>query len=149
MALALALRDTRRLLRVTGAVAAALLLTFAILGLSGARLSLLHIIALQLVAGVGLNYALFFARRQLDEEERSRTLRTLVTCNGMSLLTFGLLAFCRTPLLREIGVTAAVGMVAAMVFAFLFAGEASPRPEAVDHGGPGTVNQDKTEAPNR
>ena len=149
VALALALRDTRQLLRVTGAVAAALLLTFAILGLSGARLSLLHIIASQLVAGVGLNYALFFARRQLDEEERSRTLRTLVTCNGMSLLTFGLLAFCRTPLLREIGVTAAVGMVAAMVFAFLFAGETSPRPEAVDHGEPGTVNQEKTETRDR
>ena len=125
LALALALRDGWRLLRVTGSVAAALLLTVAVLGLSGARLSLPHIIALQLVAGVGLNYALFFARTQLDEEERSRTLRTLFTCNIMSLWTFGLLAFCRTPLLREIGVTVAVGIVSAMLFAFLFAGEAT------------------------
>ncbi|MSP01567.1 MAG: hypothetical protein EXR07_11050 [Acetobacteraceae bacterium] len=126
VALAISLRDWRRVARVAGAVGAALLLTFAILGLSGARLSLLHIVALQLVAGVGLNYALFFARRQLDDEERSRTLRTLVTCNVMSLLTFGLLAFCRTPLLREIGVTTAIGVVSAMFFAFLFAGEARP-----------------------
>ncbi len=72
--------------------------------LSGVRLSLIHLVALQLVAGVGLDYALFFARRQLDGEERARTLRTLVTCNAMTLLTFGLLACCQTPLLRDIGV---------------------------------------------
>ncbi len=125
-ALAVSSRDWRHIARVTGAVGAALLVTFAVLGLAGARLSLLHVVALQLVMGVGLDYALFFARRQLDEEERSRTLRTLVTCNAMSLLTFGLLAFCRTPLLREIGVTTAVGVVCAMIFAFLFAGEARP-----------------------
>ena len=126
LALAVALRDRRHLSRVVGPVGAALLLTCAVLALAGTGFSLLHLVALQLVAGVGLDYALFFARRQLDEEERARTLRTLVTCNVMSLLTFGLLAFCRTPLLREIGATVAVGVVSAMLFAFLFAGEARP-----------------------
>lgn len=125
-ALALSLRDWRRLARVAGAVGASLLIAFAVLALMGERFSLLQIVAIQLVAGVGLDYALFFARPQLDEEERSRTLRTLVTCNIMSLLTFGLLAFCRTPLLREIGVTVAVGMVSAMACAFMFAGELQP-----------------------
>ena len=67
----------------------------------GVRLSMLHLVALQFTAGVGLDYALFYARRQLDEEERARTLRTLVTCNAMTLLTFGLLAFCRTPVLAR------------------------------------------------
>ena len=66
--------------------------TAALLTAAGALLSLIHLVALQLVAGVGLDYALFFARRQLDAEERARTLRTLVTCNAMTLLTFGLLA---------------------------------------------------------
>jgi len=65
--------------------------------------------ALQLVAGVGLDYALFFARRQLDEEERARTLRTLTTCNAMTLLSFGLLLFRRTPVLHSIGATVAIG----------------------------------------
>ncbi len=88
----------------------------------GRGLSLLHLVALQLVAGVGLDYALFFARPRLDAEERARTVRTLVTCNGMTLLTFGLLAACQTPLLRDIGVTVAVGAVLAMAFAFLLAG---------------------------
>jgi predicted exporter len=117
------LRDWR-VARVLGALAAAMLVTIAVLTLAGARLSLIHLVALQLVAGVGLDYALFFARRQLDEEERARTVRTLVTCNGMTLLTFGLLAGCQTPLLRDIGVTVALGALLAMVFSHLFAGRA-------------------------
>ena len=124
--LAIGLRDPVRVARVAGAVAAAGLVTVAVLAASGARVSLIHLVALQLVAGVGLDYALFFARRQLDAEERARTLRTLVTCCAMTLLTFGLLAACQTPLLRDIGITVAVGAGLAMAFAFLFAG-AGPR----------------------
>jgi predicted exporter len=122
-ALAIGLRSAARVLHVLGSVGAAMLVTVAVLTLLGARLSLIHLVALQLVAGVGLDYALFFARRQLDTEERARTLRTLVTCNAMTLLTFGLLAACQTPLLRDIGMTVALGAILAMLFAFLFAGE--------------------------
>ena len=118
------LRNLMRVARVLGAVGAALLVTVAALAAAGARLSLIHLVALQLVGGVGLDYALFFARRQLDAEERARTLRTLVTCNAMTLLTFGLLAACQTPVLRDIGITVAVGAVLAMGFAFMVAGKA-------------------------
>ena len=121
--LAAGLREPMRVLRVLSAVGAALLVTVAGLTAAGVRLSLIHLVALQLVAGVGLDYALFFARRQLDAEERARTLRTLVTCNGMTLLTFGLLAACQTPLLRDIGITVAAGALLAMAFSFLFAGQ--------------------------
>ena len=121
--LAAGLRDPVRVLRVLGAVGAALVVTVAGLTAAGVQLSLIHLVALQLVAGVGLDYALFFARRPLDAEERARTLRTLVTCNGMTLLTFGLLAACQTPLLRDIGVTVAAGALLAMAFSFLFAGQ--------------------------
>ena len=126
--LAIGLRDLRRLSCVVGAVGAAGLVTVAILTAAGERLSLIQIVSLQFVAGVGLDYALFYARRQLDAEERARTLRTLATCNAMTLLTFGLLTFCRTPLLRQMGGTVAIGAVAAMIFAFLFAG-LPPQPE--------------------
>ena len=118
------LRDLLRVLRVLGSVLAALLVTVALLTWAGVRLSLIHLVALQLVAGVGLDYALFYARRQLDAEERARTLRTLVTCNAMTLLTFGLLAACQTPVLRDIGITVAAGAALAMGFAFLVAGKA-------------------------
>jgi len=122
LVLAIGLRSLAMTLRVVGAIAAAMLVTVAILTAAGARLSLLNLVALQFVGGVGLDYALFYARRQLDQEERARTLRTLATCNAMTLLTFGLLALCRTPLLQAIGVTVAVGAVAAMGFSFLFVG---------------------------
>ncbi len=116
-----------RVVRVLAAVAAALLVTVAVLSAGGIRLSLMHLVALQLVAGVGLDYALFFARPLLDAEERARTLRTLLTCNGMTLLTFGLLATCQTPILRDIGITVAIGAVLALAFSFVIAGQPPPR----------------------
>lgn len=118
--------EWRRLPRVLGPVLAAVVLAGAALAVGGARLSLVHVVALQLVAGVGFDYAVFFSRPQLDDEERARTLRTLVTCNAMTLLTFGALACCRTPFLHDIGLTVAVGAALAMAAAFLFAG---PVPE--------------------
>lgn len=131
-ALVLGLRDPRRVLRVAGAVGAALLIAVAVLTAAGVQFSLLQIVALQFAAGVGLDYALFFARPQLDAEERARTLRTLLTCNAMTLLTFGLLATARTPLLRQIGLAVVTGAVASMITAFLFAG---PRPGCNGEGG--------------
>ena len=119
------LRDGRRVARVVASISAAGLLTVALLTALGAPLSLISIVSLQFVGGVGLDYALFFGRRQLDAEERARTLRTLATCNAMAVMTFGLLAFCRTPLLRDIGQTVVIGTVAALCLSFLFAG---PRP---------------------
>lgn len=122
LALALGLRSVGRAARVLGAVAAALGATAAVLTFAGVRFSLIHVVALQLVAGVGLDYALFFARRQLDAEERARTLRTLLVCISMTLLSFGLLATCSTPLLRDIGITVGLGALLAMCCAFLFVG---------------------------
>jgi predicted exporter len=123
------LRQPLMVARIALAIGSAALLTVAVLSAFGVRLSMLHLVALQFVAGVGLDYALFYARRQLDEEERARTLRTLVTCNAMTLLTFGLLAFCRTPVLQAIGVTVAIGAVSAMCFSFFFVG-LRPEPDA-------------------
>jgi predicted exporter len=125
LALLVGLRRPGAVVRIVLAIGSATLVTVAVLTAAGVRLSLLHLVALQFTAGVGLDYALFYARRQLDQEERARTLRTLVTCNAMTLLTFGLLATCQTPLLRAIGMTVAIGAVAAMGFSFLFVG---PRP---------------------
>jgi predicted exporter len=121
-ALLLGLRDWRRVAAVIGSLVGAGMLTVAVLSVFGHHLSLVHIVALQFVAGVGLDYAIFFARRQLDGDERARTLRTLVTCNAMTLLTFGMLAICQTPLLRDIGRTVAIGAVSALVLTFLWVG---------------------------
>lgn len=126
------LRDPWRVARVAGAVLAALVVAVATLTLLGVRVSLLQVVALQLAAGVGIDYALFFARAQADAEERARTLRTLITCNAMTLMTFGLLATARTPLLRQIGLTVVIGAAAAMIAGFLFAGPRRAEPEPGD-----------------
>jgi predicted exporter len=125
LALAVALRDAWHVARVILPIASALALTVATLTALGEKLALPQLLALPFVAGVGLDYALFFARRRIDAEERARTLRTLLTCMATALVTFGLLAFCRTPLLRGIGGTVAIGVVAAMLCAFFFAGSSA------------------------
>jgi predicted exporter len=113
-------------LRVIAPIAAALATTLALLDAGGAKLSLFHLTALPLGAGLGLDYAVFFARKLRDEDERARTFRTLLLCNALALLTFGLLLTCRTPLLREIGLTVAVSAAAGMVYAFFFSGRLAP-----------------------
>ncbi|OUI86487.1 hypothetical protein HC62_06560 [Acetobacter tropicalis] len=120
------LGSVNRILRVISSVGAALCTLLAVLAWSGQPLTLIHLISLQFVLGVSLDYALFFARPQLDDAERARTMRTLMTCNIMTVLTFGLLAACNTPLLQEIGKTVALGVALAMAYGFLFAGQ---RPE--------------------
>ncbi len=125
-ALVAGLWDARRIAGVLAAVGAAIVVTLGLLTLFGTQFSVFHLVALQLVAGVGLDYAIFFARRQLDVEERLRTLRALGLCNAMTLATFGLLAFSRVPLLRGIGVTVGIGALSAIFFGFLFA---APIPE--------------------
>jgi predicted exporter len=120
------LGSVNRILRVISSVGAALCTLLAVLAWSGQPLTLIHLISLQFVLGVSLDYALFFARPQLDDAERARTMRTLMTCNIMTVLTFGLLATCNTPLLQEIGKTVALGVALAMAYGFLFAGQ---RPE--------------------
>ena len=115
------LRRPGRLLRVLAAMVAAQVVTVALLTLAGTKLSPIHLASLLLVGGVGLDYALFLAREQLDAEERARTLRTLVTCHAIILLTFGLLATCTTPILRDMGVAIALGAALSLGFAFLIA----------------------------
>ncbi|WP_367159374.1 MMPL family transporter [Kozakia baliensis] len=126
--LAVGLRDARRLGRVLRAVAAVGVVLLAILMGRSGGISVVHVVALQFVLGVALDYALFFARPQVDAAERTRTLRTLLTCNTMTVLTFGLLATCHTPLLRDIGFTVATGAFLALIFSFMLSGPRTKLP---------------------
>ena len=129
--LAVGLRDSRRALRVAGPVAGALVATLAILSLAGARLTLFHLVSLLLMVGVSIDYGLFFNRQESSAADAQRTLHSIVNCNVATLLTFGLLALCRTPILRSIGMTVATGVLCAIVLAFVFA---QPRPRSTAAG---------------
>jgi predicted exporter len=113
--LAWGLRSPARAARVLVPVLAALVLDVAILLLAGTRLSLFNLVALLLVVGIGLNYALFFNRPVPDPEERQRTLLSLAVCGATTLSAFGCLAFSQTPVLHAIGITVALGTVLSLV----------------------------------
>jgi predicted exporter len=113
--LAWGLRSLLQAARVLVPVLAAVVLDVALLLLAGHRLSLFNLVALLLVVGIGLNYALFFNRPAADPQERELTLLSLVVCGATTLCAFGCLAFSQTPVLRAIGVTVTLGAILAFV----------------------------------
>ncbi len=119
--LAIHLRSAVRVLQVLAPIAAAVAGAAAILLAAGTKLTLFHLVALLLVAGVGSNYALFFEREPTDEGERRRTVFAVAFCATTTALAFGLLAWSQIPVLKMIGATAAIGAVASFAFATLIA----------------------------
>lgn len=107
--LAVSLRSSARAATVLLPVAAAVVLDVALLLLLGRTLSLFHLVALLLVVGVGLNYALFFERPQADDADRARTRLSVAVCAGTTLSVFGSLMFSGTPVLKAIGETVFFG----------------------------------------
>lgn len=122
------LRSAATTVRVLVPVLTAALLDVATLLLFEQSLTVFHMVALLLVIGVGLNYALFFNRRHWDAEERALTWLSLVVAGLATLCASGALATSGTPVLRAIGTTIALGTVYAFALsAFLSRREA-------DHG---------------
>ena len=96
------------------------LLVPAALQLAGVPLSLFHLIALVLAAGLGLDYALFFEHAESDRAAQQRTLHALLVCAASTLMVFALLASASIPVLRAIGITVSLGVVCNFVLAALF-----------------------------
>lgn len=109
-AVGLAFRDARRAWHVLAPMTLATLLAIAVLRACGVPLSLFHLVAITLAAGLGLHYALFFERPVADALEARRTLHATVVCVAAAVLVFGLLATSAVPVLRAIGATVALGV---------------------------------------
>jgi predicted exporter len=106
----LALRSLRRAWHVLAPMTLATFLVLAVERLAGIPVSLFHLVALILAAGLGLHYALFFERDTNDPAEQRRTLHATVVCVISALLVFGMLAWSSIPVLRAIGLTVALGV---------------------------------------
>jgi predicted exporter len=119
--LAVGLGSLRRAAHVAAPVAAAVPLTVALLVVLGERIGVFHLVALLLVLGIGLNYALFYERKSANESERERTRLAVALCNICAVVTFGCLAFSATPVLHAIGSTVVLGAVIALSLAALWA----------------------------
>ena len=115
--LAVALRSLRRVWEVLAPLAAALIVTVAILVAGGDRLNIFHVVALLLVVGVGSNYTLFFERRNMANSSPERTVTSLLLCNLSTVIGFGVIGFASTPVLSAIGSTVAIGAFLSLVFA--------------------------------
>ena len=117
----LALRAPRRVLRVLLPMALTTLLILAALRAFGVELTLFHLVALILAAGLGLDYALFFDHAGDGHADQLRTLHALVVCSLTTLLVFLLLALSSIPVLRAIGSTVTIGVVGNFVLGLLIA----------------------------
>jgi predicted exporter len=123
--LGLGLRRWRRVRDVMVPVLAAIAATTAILALADVHLSLLHIVSLLLVLGIGVNYSLFFNRVTEDAADRLRSTYSVAIANLTTLIAFGALATSGTAVLQAIGQTVVLGAALALIFSGAWA-----RPEA-------------------
>lgn len=119
--LLLVTRAPGRSLRILTAVGSGLVLTVAALILFGISLSLFHLIALLLIVGLCLDYAVFFSRPLNDLQERLRTATSVSICALSTVAVFGLLAMSSLPVLRAMGLTVVLGVVFSFLAAALLA----------------------------
>jgi predicted exporter len=122
----LALRQRRRVYSVLAPMVLTTLLVLAILQLGGVSLSLFHLIALILAAGLGLDYALFFEHAADDPLEQRRTLHAVLVCSLSTLMVFALLSTSSLPVLRAIGITVTLGVISNFVLALLLTRAPTP-----------------------
>ena len=85
----------------------------------GISMTVFHLIALILAAGLGLDYALFFELPAADRHEQVRTFHAVLACTATTFLVFALLACSSLPVLRGIGLTVAIGVAGNFVLALL------------------------------
>jgi predicted exporter len=115
-----ALRSPSRVLRMILPLAAAVLTVTAGLALFGQQLIILHLIGLLLVVAIGSNYTLFFDPPVPGPIE-PHTYASLLFANIATVIGFGLLAFSTVPVLQAMGMTVAPGVILALIFAAIFA----------------------------
>ncbi len=128
--LAVQLRNLRATARIAASVAVSIVITAAVLILIEGGLTLFHLVALLLAAGVGTNYALFIGMPRDDRHDEPATVALPVTLSvtlaaGTTLIAFATLAMSSTPVLHMIGITVAIGATVALVVSMALAPERS------------------------
>ncbi len=95
--------------------------TVALLGLLGEPLNLFNTLALLLVLGMGVDYAIF-----LREDQQAATVLAVVLCGATTLLSFGLLGLSSVPFVRSIGLTITLGIICALSLSLLLKKRSTP-----------------------
>lgn len=108
-----------RLVWVAGTLAASLVSTVALNTLLLGSLSLFSLIAIVLVAGLGLDYGLFVSRTEHGSAGLRDTRHAVNVCAASTFVAFFVLALSSVPILRGIGVSVAAGVALSFVIARL------------------------------
>lgn len=110
-------RDMQRSAWVLGTVAAAAACAAVVTATIRGAVSPFDLIALALVAGLALDYSLFFSKSAEGPRERADTQRAVGICAASSLLVFGLVSTSSIPALSGIGTTVTAGVMAGYLLA--------------------------------
>lgn len=89
-------------------------LTIAGLGWLGQELNLFHLLALLLVLGIGVDYALFLHE---DEDLSASTMLAILLSAIANELSFGVLSLSSTPAVRSFGLTVFIGVAGSALLA--------------------------------
>nr|WP_242480763.1 MMPL family transporter [Rhodovibrio sodomensis] len=134
LALLVGLRRARPVMLVSGAVVVSVLTTAGVLVLLGTSLTVFHLLGLMVVAGLGLDYAIFL--REAAESERPRDAakpddgdthgrdarRSVAICAVTSTAVFAILGGAEFPMLAQLGTTVAIGAALSLLFGLIFTG---------------------------
>jgi len=107
----------RQTLWIALTVTAALAVTVAVASTLHGSLTVIHLVALLLVLGLGLDYALFLSRTESVSEQRA-TDKGVFACAASTTLAFGILAASSIPVLKFLGLTVAAGSAASFLVAW-------------------------------
>jgi predicted exporter len=107
----------RQILWIVLIVATALCTTVAVIVTLHGSLTVIHLVALLLVLGLGLDYALFLSRTESASERRA-TDKGVLACAASTTLAFGILAGSTIPVLRFLGLTVAAGSAASFLISW-------------------------------
>jgi len=110
-------KERGRVLWIVLTVSASLTATVFVVASLHGGLTIIHLVALLLVMGLGLDYALFASRKETAVEQTA-TRHAVVACALTTTMTFGILAGSSIPMLKFIGLTIATGSAASFILAF-------------------------------
>lgn len=110
---AIGLRSIKSALRIILPMAAAIFVTCGLLVALGIGLTLLNVVALLLIAGLGMGYALFFGNNRLIDHRQA--LAPWV-CAATTIVGFGVMAMSPISLLSSVGLTVSLGAACTVIF---------------------------------
>lgn len=86
---------------------------------TGVPLNLFNLLALMLILGIGIDYTLFFAEqnKQEDDSHTESTLLAISLSALTTILSFGLLALSETQAIHSFGITVLTGIIVAWLLA--------------------------------